>query len=277
MKRPLGVRLGSGIGLVLYALTILVPLVWVLASSLKTGSDVFAHPWGLPGSPQWQNYVDAWNEAGISRYFLNSVIATLGTLLILIPAGAMAAYVFAKYTFWGSKGLFGMFLGGMMFPNFLVAVPLFMLMQRLNLLDTMGGLILAYVAYSLSFTIFVLTGFFQQLPNELMEAAMLDGCGHGRTFWKVMFPLAKPGILVVAIFNAIGLWNEYPLALILLSRDENRTLPLGLADVVMRTEYQANWGMLFAGLVIVMLPVMIVYWFFKDKIHEVMLAGAVKG
>lgn len=92
-----------------------------------------------------------------------------------------------------------------------------------------------------------------------------------------MFPLAKPGILVVAIFNAIGLWNEYPLALILLSRDENRTLPLGLADVVMRTEYQANWGMLFAGLVIVMLPVMIVYWFFKDKIHEVMLAGAVKG
>lgn len=267
----------AGTGLALYAIVVLVPLAWVLLGSLKTGSEVFANPWGLPASPQWQNYLDAWGQAGISRYFLNSVVATVGTLLILIPVGAMAAYVFAKYTFWGSKGLFGMFLAGMMFPNFLVAVPLFLLMRGLGLLDSMLGLVLVYVSYSLSFTVFVLTGFFQRLPNELMEAAMLDGCGHGRTFWRVMFPLARPGVLVVAVFNAIGIWNEYPLALVLLSRDENRTLPLGLADVVLRTEYQANWGTLFAGLVIVMLPVMAVYWVFKDKIHEVMLAGAVKG
>ena len=169
-----------------------------------------------------------------------------------------------------------------MFPNFLVVIPLFFLLRDIplgdgNMLDTRTGLILVYVAYSLSFTIFVLTGFFQALPGELAEAAMMDGCGHAKTFWKIMLPLARPGLIVVGIFNAIGLWNEYPLALVLLSKDENRTLPLGIADLVMSQHYASDWGALFAGLVIVMLPVMVVYWIFRDKIHETMLAGAVKG
>ena len=145
------------------------------------------------------------------------------------------------------------------------------------MLDTKSGLVLVYVAYSLSFTVFVLTGFFQALPGELAEAAMMDGCGHARTFWRVMLPLAKPGLIVVGVFNAIGLWNEYGLALVLLSRDENRTLPIGIANLVMTQHYESDWGALFAGMVIVMLPVLAVYWLFRDRIHEVMLAGAVKG
>ena len=106
---------------------------------------------------------------------------------------------------------------------------------------------------------------------------MIDGCGHAGTFWRIMLPLARPGILVVAIFNAIGLWNEYGLALVLLPSKENRTLPLGIADMAMARQYQSDWGALFAGLVIVMLPVMIVYWIFRDRIHETMLRGAIKG
>lgn len=269
-------RFFSTTGLLLFAATVVVPLVWVLITSLKTGTEIFASPWSLPRDPQWQNYSNAWEEGGISHYFLNSVIVTAATLAFLLPIGAMAAYVFARYPFRGSKTLFATFMGGMMFPNFLVIVPLFFLLKSLSILDTREGLVVVYVAYSLSFTIFVLSGFFQSLPGELAEAAMMDGCGHARTFWKVMLPLAKPGLLVVGIFNAIGLWNEYSLALVLVSSEENRTLPLGIANLMMVQHYQSDWGALFAGLVIVMLPVMAVYAVFKDKIHETMLAGAIK-
>jgi N-acetylglucosamine transport system permease protein len=150
-------------------------------------------------------------------------------------------------------------------------------MRDLRMLDTVYGLIVVYIAYSLSFTVFVLVGFFVNLPDELAEAAMLDGCGHATTFWKVMLPLARPGLIVVGIFDAIGLWNEYGLALVLLPSEANQTLPVGIARLTMTQQYQSDWGALFAGLVIVMLPVLIVYSFFREKIHETMLAGAVKG
>jgi N-acetylglucosamine transport system permease protein len=271
--RKVAVFLSLGV----FAAIVVMPLVWVLLTSLKTGDEIFRSPWAIPDSPQWVNYANAWEQGGIGRYFMNSLIVTVGTLVILLPAGAMAAYVLARYVFFGSKALFAGFLGGMMFPHFLVIVPLFFLLRNIGMLDTKSGLILVYVAYSLSFTIFVLFGFFQSLPDELEEAAMLDGCGHAGTFWRVMLPLAKPGLIVVAIFNAIGLWNEYGLALVLVSSEENRTLPLGIANLVMVQHYQADWGALFAGLVIVMLPVMFVYWLFRDRIHETMLAGATKG
>lgn len=272
MKRTL-----TTVGLWLFAATVVVPLLWVLVTSFKTGPEIFQSPWGTPESPQWVNYSNAWEKAGIGRYFFNSLVVTLATLLLLLPAGAMAAYVLGRFVFPGSKALFGAFLGGMMFPNFLVIVPLFFLLKNMALLDTKTGLVLVYVAYSLSFTIFVLSGFFQSLPNELEEAAMIDGCGYAGTFWRVMLPLAKPGLIVVGIFNAIGLWNEYSLALVLVTGDENRTLPLGIANLVMVQHYQSDWGALFAGLVIVMVPVLLLYWAFRDKIHETMLAGAVKG
>jgi N-acetylglucosamine transport system permease protein len=270
-------RFLSSAGLLLFAATVVLPLLWVLMTSLKSGAEIFASPWSLPGQPHWENYSHAWQEAGIGRYFGNSVVVTFASLLLLLPTGAMAAYVLARFPFRGSRLIFGAFLGGMMFPNFLVIVPLFMLLQNLQMLNTKEGLVLVYVAYSLSFTVFVLTGFFEALPDELAEAAMMDGCGHARTFWKVMLPLAKPGLIVVGVFNAIGLWNEYGLALVLMNKAENRTLPIGIADLVMTQHYESDWGALFAGLVIVMLPVLAVYWFFRDKIHETMLAGAVKG
>jgi len=272
LKRALG-----SLFLLLFAVTVVMPLLWVLYSSIKPGAEILGAPWALPSTPMWSNYANAWSKAGIGQAFVNSLIVTVATLLILIPIGAMAAYVLAKYVFPGAKLLAATFLGGMMFPHFLVIVPLFLMLKDMKMLDTVHGLVIVYVAYSLSFTVFVLTGFFQTLPDELAEAAMLDGCGHARTFWRIMFPLARPGVIVVAIFNAIGLWNEYGLALVLLPSEKHRTLPLGIANLTMTQQYQADWGALFAGLVIVMLPVLVVYWIFRDKIHETMLAGAVKG
>lgn len=285
------------LAMILFAIVVVVPLVWVLVSSFKNTQEIFASPWSLPkswgfGPPQeihegavvevgpgagFSNYTSAWTDSGFGGFFKNSLIITVATLVILLPIGAMAAYVLARYPFRGSKLILGTFMGGMMFPHFLVIVPLFFLLRQMGMLDTKTGLIMVYVAYSLSFTVFVLFGFFQSLPGELAEAAQIDGCGHSATFWKIMLPLARPGILVVAIFNAIGLWNEYGLALVLLPSRENRTLPLGIADMAMARQYDADYGALFGGLVIVMLPVLAVYWIFREKIHETMLAGAVKG
>ncbi|RYG34178.1 carbohydrate ABC transporter permease [bacterium] len=263
--------------LLVFVGTMLLPFLWTIASSFKTGASILGDPWALPKRLGSENYLSAWREAGIGSAFGNSLIVTIASMAILIPIGSMAAYVLTKYVFPGSKLIMGGFLTGMMFPHFLVVVPLFLMLRDMSLLDTRTGLVLVYVAYSLSFTIFVLSGFFEALPDELAEAAMLDGCSHAGTFWKVMFPLARPGVVIVAIFNAIGLWNEYGLALVLLPSEANRTLPLGIANLTMTQQYQSDWGALFAGLVIVMLPVLALYWAFRDKVHEAMLAGAVKG
>jgi N-acetylglucosamine transport system permease protein len=263
--------------LAFFTLAVLLPFGWVLLSAIKPGPEIVANPWSWPKVPHWINFANAWNEGHIGGDFFNSLVVTLGTLAILIPTGAMAAYVLARFPFPGSKLLFGTFMGGMMFPNFLIVIPLFVLLNSLKLQDTLHGLVIVYVAYSLSFTIFVLSGFFQSLPNELAEASMLDGCTHSQTFYRIMLPLARPGLIVVAIFNAIGLWNEYALALVMIPSKNNETLPLGIANLTVTQQYQGDWGALFAGLVIVMVPVLVVYWIFKDKIHETMLAGAVKG
>ncbi len=265
------------IGLGVFALSVVLPLVWVLVTSFKSSPEIFASPWSLPSELRWVNYARAWQEAGIARCFLNSLIVTVATLVILLPIGSMAAYVLARYPFRWSRWVLTAFLGGMMFPIFLAIVPLFLLLRDLNLLDSLEGLVLVYVAYSLPFTIFVMTGFFHTLPHELLEAAMIDGCSHVGAFWKVMLPLARPGLIVVGIFNAIGLWNEYPLALVIAVSEDIRTLPLGIANLMMMEHYQSDWGALFAGLVIVMGPVLAVYWAFRDRIHETMVAGALKG
>ncbi|MFN8221512.1 MAG: carbohydrate ABC transporter permease [Fimbriimonadales bacterium] len=280
MRREGGLSHWLGRALLLaYGIVIVLPLAWVLVSSVKKGADILASPWTLPASPQWQNYVNAWADPQrpLGPAFVNSMVVSVFTLLFLLPIGAMAAYVFAKYPFRGSKLLFGLFLGGMMFPQFLTIVPLFKLMQSMHLLNTMSGLVIVYIAYSLSFTVFVLHGFFEALPNELMEAAAIDGCTDHATFWKVMLPLAKPGLIVVAIFNAIGFWNEYSLALVLYSHGGQTTLPVRIADMATARQYQSDWGALFAGIVIVVVPILVVYWLFKDRIQQAMTAGAVKG
>lgn len=269
--------LGRG-ALVVYGVVVLLPLVWLLVSSLKTGAQILASPWSLPTSPQFQNFVNAWSDPQrpIGPAFLNSAIVTVCTLLILIPIGAMAAYVLAKHPFRGSRVVLGLFMSGLMFPHFLTIVPLFKLVQSMGLLNTMSGLVLVYVAYSLSFTIFVLYGFFEGLPNALIEAATLDGCSHSEAFWKVMFPLVKPGVIVVAIFNAIGFWNEYSLALVLFSSGGRTTLPVRIADMATARQYESDWGALFAGVVIVVVPILLAYWFFRDRIQTAMTAGSVK-
>jgi len=263
--------------LLIYAAIVVYPMVWLLSASLKSSYELFTNPWLPSLSPQWCNFANAWTKASIGRYFLNSIFVTALSMFFILLIGSMAAYALARLVFRGREVIHTAFISGMMFPVFLGIVPLFMLLARLNMLDNYFGLIVVYVAYSLSFTVFVLTGFFKTLPHELAEAGLIDGCSHFSVFWRIMFPLAKPGLITAGIFNFFGIWNEYPLALVIINSTELRTLPLGIANLVMQQQYETDWGALFAGLVIVMIPTLVVYLLFQRQITEGLTAGALKG
>ena len=263
--------------LIVYACIVIYPMIWLISASLKTSLELFTNPWMPTMHPQWSNFLDAWTKANIGRYFLNSVFVTALSMFFILFIGSMAAYALARFVFKGREVIHTGFISGMMFPVFLGIVPLFMMLARLNMLDNYFGLITVYVAYSLSFTVFVLTGFFKTLPHELAEAGLIDGCSQFTVFWRIMLPLAKPGLIAAGIFNFFGIWNEYPLALVIINRTELRTLPLGIANLVMQQQYETDWGALFASLVIVMVPSLLVYLFFQRQITEGLTAGALKG
>lgn len=263
--------------LIIYSIIVIFPLVWIFSSSLKSSMEIFANVWALPKGIKWENYVNAWIEASIGKYFINSLFVTATSVFFILLLSAMVAYVLTRFRFLGNSFVFYYFLGGLMIPTFLGIVPLFLLLKDLRLLDNFIGLILVYIAYSLPFSIFILTPFFKSLPRELAEAAIIDGCSDFSVFWRIMLPLAKPGLITVGIFNFLGIWNEYILALVIISSEELRTLPLGIANLYMVQHYQADWGTLFAGLTIVMVPTLIVYIIFSKKLTSGITLGALKG
>jgi len=260
-----------------HGLLVLFPMLWLLTTSLKDTWSIFKDPWKLPETLQWVNYSKAWISGGLGWKFWNSMVVDLVALTVILLVAAMAAYALARFKFPGNRVIYYLFLSGMALPVFLAIVPLFMLMTDLHLLNTRVGLITIYVAYMLSFPIFILYGFFKTLPGELAEAALIDGCTPFGVFWRVMLPLAKPGLVTAGIFVFIGLWNEYPLALVFLSKGELQTLPVGIASLTMTQRYQADWGALFAALTISVIPTVFFYTLFQRQIQAGLTAGAVKG
>ncbi len=263
--------------LVAYAAAVILPMVWLLYTSLKSNREIFASAWSLPAAPHWQNFVYAWVRAGIGRYFLNSVFVTVVSLALILLVSAMAAYALTRFPFRANRVIFYAFLAGLMVPAQLALVPLFFLINSMHLLDSYAGLILVYIAFSLPFTVFVLSAFFRTLPHELTEAALIDGCTHSQAFWRVMLPLAKPGLVTAAIFNFLGIWNEYLFALVFISSERLRTLPLGLANLLIVSHYESDWGALFAGLVMVMVPTLLVYSLLQGQLTKGITVGALKG
>ncbi|WP_026929022.1 carbohydrate ABC transporter permease [Glycomyces tenuis] len=260
----------------LWALMVIVPVVWVVITSFKTTREIAADPLGLPAAPQWDNYVSAWTNGNIGSYFINTlqvmVFSITGTMLL----GAMAAYVLARYEFFGNRLVYFGFAGGMMFPVFLALFPLFKTLDNVGLLNSYPGLILVYIAYSLPFTVFFLTAFFRTLPTGVAEAAMIDGAGHYRLFFQVMLPMAKPGLIAITIFNIIGQWNQFLLPLVLLSDPEDAVISQGLANLALRQGYEGDPGALFAGTVLAMVPIFIAYVIFQRQIQAGLTAGAIK-
>ncbi|WP_243354679.1 carbohydrate ABC transporter permease [Bacillus litorisediminis] len=268
--------IGNHFILAIVSLFIIIPVIWVFVNSIKASADILLEPLSFPREFAFHNYIRAWSEAGFGTGFINSVIVTLISVTLIVLVSAMAAYVLSRKKFRFRIAIQNTFLLGLMLPTFLAMAPLFLLMNDLHLVNTFHGLIMVYTAYSLSFTIFMLTAFFKQIPYSLEEAAIIDGCGPFTLFWKVMFPLAKPGLISAAIFNFVGIWNEYILALILINEEQFKTLPLKLANIMLVQQYHTDWGALYAGLVMSFIPVTIFYLIFQKRLIEGSTAGAVK-
>ncbi len=262
--------------LIIWTLIVVIPLLWVLMSSFKTTQAVLSNPLSPPTSLHWQNYANAWDQAGIGKWFLNTVIVVGFALVIVMVLGAMCAYVLARYSFPGNRLIYYMMLAGLTFPIFLAIVPLFFTLKSVGLLNTLPGLILTYVAFALPFTVFFLHSFFGQLPKEIYEAAQVDGASEWRTFFQVMLPMAKPGMAAVSIFNFLGLWNQFLLPVALNTNTDNYVLTQGMASLSSSAGYNLDFGMLFAAVVMTIAPVLVVYVFFQRQLQGSVSQSTVK-
>ncbi|MFE7709171.1 carbohydrate ABC transporter permease [Streptomyces sp. NPDC057486] len=262
--------------LIIWAILVVMPLLWAVMASFKTDDSILSTPWSLPDKLHFENWSRAWSQAHMSDYFFNTIVVVGGSLIGTLLLGSMAAYVLARFDFPGNRFLYFLFIGGMSFPIILALVPLFFVMNNMGLLNTVHGLILVYIAYSLPFTVFFLTSFFRTLPTSVAEAAMLDGASHTRTFFQVMLPMAKPGLISVGIFNFLGQWNQYMLPTVLNTEPDHRVLSQGLVELATSQGYKGDWSGLFAGLVMAMLPVLAAYIVFQRQVVAGLTAGAVK-
>ena len=270
------VRLAARLMLYLWCSFSILAFVWIAVTSLKTNREFFSNLWGLFKTPQWDNYVQIWTRYNLGTNFGNSLyVVSLSVALILIVS-TPAAYVLSRIKFRLSKPITMFVVLGMGVPYQLMLVPLYFTMFRLRMANSLNGLAIVYVALSIPFTVFLLISFFKTLPSVLEEAAYIDGAGPIRTFFSVMLPLGRPGIITAAIFNFISLWNEFLLALTFLQENALFTLPVGIFGLQTSMQYTGNWVALFAGFVIVFVPTLIIFVFLSRQIIEGLTLGAVK-
>src|SRR5699024_4948609 len=251
------------IPLVIWAIVVIYPIIWVFIGAFKKYGEIFRSPWALPESWEIGNFAQAWTEYNIGTSFFNSIfVTTLGALLCLFFA-LPTAYAIVRIRFKGSKVLFNIYLASMMIPMVLAWIPLFFLLRELNLIDNLFALALVYSVTQVPFTIFILASFLGTVPKDLEEAAAIDGMSMYGILFKIVTPLVKTGIITATIMNAVKFWNEYFMALIFLQTDEKNTLGVTMDLMNQNAEYTNSWGALFAGLAIAVIPIMIIYAIFQ--------------
>ncbi len=263
------------VALLTLAVSIVVPVAWVFLASIKENSEFYGNPWTMPKGAYFQNFIDAFQKAKMGEYFMNSVLVTALALAILLVVALPAAYVLARYRFRGSKLINTMFMG-----IFLMFVDGDKLLKSLGgsgfFLNNLFIVALVYASTALPFTIYLLSGFFVTIPRDYEEAAYVDGSGYFRTMVRIMMPMALPSIITVILFNFLSFWNEYIISMTLLTSDA-KTLPVGLMQLMQAQKAAANYGQLYAGLVIVMLPTLILYIMVQKKLTQGMSLGGLKG
>jgi multiple sugar transport system permease protein/raffinose/stachyose/melibiose transport system permease protein len=250
------------------------PLVWVAMMSLRTTAEIFKDPYGLPSPVHWEKFADAWTKSNYGTYFWNSTIVVVIAVALVTVIGAMAAHCLARYTFRGNRLVRFLILTGLVLPPQLVILALFQILLDINLYNTLAGLILVYVATHIAMTVYILEGFFAQIPQDLFDAARMDGYSDFEIFWRVTVPIGVPAIFTTVTLNFIVLWNEFLFAVVLLTDDNKRTLPLGLMHFT--GSHQLDVGMAATGLMIAMLPIVVIYAFFSETMIKGMTAGAVR-
>jgi len=262
----LAVAATSHVVLAIWSAIVVLPLLWTFMSSFKTSNEIFASPFALPGAWKLDNYIKAWTEAGIGAAFINSVIVVGVSLVVVMLLGAMCAYVLARFSFRGSRVIYVLMLAGLTFPIFLAMVPLFGVLKGMGLLNQLPGLIITYVAFALPFTVFFLFAFFKNLPGEIAEAAAIDGAGEWRTFFQIMLPMARPGLASVAIFNFLGLWNQF-LIPVTINAGGPKVLSQELFVFAQQMGYAVDFGALFAAVTVTVIPVLIAYILFQRQLQ----------
>ena len=271
--------------LIAMTVSILVPVAWVFMESFKRNAEFIGqgtNPWALPEQLQYQNYITAFIDAEMGKYFLNSVIVTALSLILLLVIALPAAYALSRFDFKGKKILNIAFMAGLFVNINYIVVPIFLMLSDANkalgvdfFLDNRFVLSVIYASSSLSFSIYLLSGYFKTLPKGFEEAAYIDGCGYFKTMVQIMIPMAKPSILTVILFQFLSFWNEYIIAFTIM--DDNSTLAVGLKNLMAVERTATNYGIMYAGLVIVMIPVLILYICVQKQLTKGMTLGGLKG
>ena len=280
MKRSVGEILGRAgirIPLILWSIAVLYPILWMFLGSFKSNAEIYRNPWGFPESFSWTNFTEAWTNFNIDTSVFNSLFVTVLGAFLTLALAVPTAYAIERLKFRGSNFLFMLYVSAMMIPMVLGWIPLFFLLMDFNLLNNLVGLSIVYAVSQLPFTIFVLTSFMSTIPKSLEESAAIDGLSPYGVLLKVITPLSMSGIITVTIMNAIQFWNEYFMALIFLQSKDKYTLALAIDYISSEAEYTNAWGTLFASLVIAIVPVIILYAIFQQRISKGMTEGAIKG
>ena len=267
----LGSRAGIQVMLWLYAIYTLMPLLVMVSDSLRTQQQMVKQPLGLPTSPNWAAYSQAWVQGNFGTYIRNSVYITVVSVLISTVCSLLAAYPIARARRWLFQVVESVFLSGLMLPVYLAILPIFFMLDSWGMISNPIGLILVYAALGIPFSIFVLASFFRQLPEELEEAARIDGAGPWRTFWHVLLPLVRPAIATVVVFRFVPVWNDFFFPIVLLRNRDSFTIPLGLTQFF--GEHQSNFPMAFAGLTIATIPLVLLFLVATKQIVAGLTAG----
>jgi len=260
--------------LIANTLLMLGPIVIMVFSAFKNNVQIFQSPFSIPDFTNLANLTKIWTETNFIAYFGNSILVTSVSMFLILTLGTMAAYAIARYKFTGSGFILMFFVAGLTLPLKLAIIPLFILMRDLGILNSHASLIVIYVATGLPTTVFIMTGFIRTLPSELEDAARMDGANEALIMWKIMLPLVRPALVIAAIQNVVPIWNDFFFPLVFIQSDRLKTLPQGLASFM--GEYNTDWGVMFSGLTLSVLPIVIIYILLSKQFINGMTSGAVK-
>lgn len=266
----------SHAALIIWSISIGMLVYFMIISAMKTNRTVFRQLWSLPEKLNITSFINAWSNLDFGRYTFNSVIVVLAAVALIIIISAPASYALTKMKMRFAQPITFFYIAGIGVPFQLLLIPVFKVLASLNLVDSLLGLVVVYTVFSIPFTVFLLTGFFLSIPSELEDSAYVDGCNEFQTFFKIMVPMATPGIVTAGIFNFISLWNEYLLALVFTSSSENRTLSLGLYSLYSSLQYTSDWVTIFAASVLSIIPTMILFIFLSEKLIAGITLGSLK-
>ncbi len=263
--------------LILYLLTIIVPFIFMLMNSLKTNQEFYSSIWSLPANFLIENYARGLEISNIPQLFTNTIYIVFAASLINIMAASLLAYAISRTGFKFSDAVYKYLLIGLLTPGIVCIIPVFFVIRILRLYNTQPGLILVYASFNMAFSVFVMYSFFKTLPRDLEDAAFIDGATYFQTYWRVMFPLTKPGLITIGVFGFLEYWNDYLLAMTLIIDEPLKTVSLGVMKMQAANNVRTDWGPLFAVCIMAMIPVLLVYSLFQGKLTAGLTAGAIKG